>query len=362
MSKAGFAGDDMPRYIIPTIYSQPRPMGTVINTNTSSYVGDEPQTIKPTYTLKYPIKNGIITDWDIMEKFWYKLFYNELRVAPEEHPVLLTEPPLNPKANREKMIQIFFETYSVPALYIINQAVLSLYQSGRTTGVVLMSGHSVSYSVPIYQGYTIHHGITRLDLAGNDLNEYLDKLLNERGYSFSSLSQQQEAVREIKEKLCFVALDFESELTKSNESTYVRKTYQIPNDGELVTQLGYELFSCPEMLFQPSLVGVESVGVHEMVFNSIINCDQDLSNQLYSNIILSGGSTLFPGFQDRLQKELTFLAPSTARIKIIAPPERKYSVWIGGSILASMQCFQQMWISKEDYDESGPCIIHRKCF
>jgi actin beta/gamma 1 len=322
------------------------------------YIGEEALQLKGVLKLMFPVEHGIIEDWTAMEKIWHYTFYTDLRVDPSEHPVLLTEAPLNPRPNREKMAEIMFETFNVPALYVGMQAVLSLYASGRTTGCVIDIGDGVAHIVPIYEGFALSHAIARIDLAGRDITNYLQRLLRQKGYSFTT-SAEKEIVRDIKEKLCYVALDPEKELMLAKKVAGMEKTYILP-DGETIT-VGVERFLAPECFFNPGVLGKELEPLDDVVVNSIKACDVDLRRDLYGNIVMSGGSTMFPGLKERLQKEIKEQIPESVDVKIVAPPERMYSVWIGGSILASLKTFQKMWVTRREYKDLGPQVIHR-CF
>jgi actin-related protein len=319
-------------------------------------VGEEVQGRRGVLPLRFPTQPGDDPpiNWDDMERVLHDTFYNELRVDPEDHAVLLSEPPLNSKRNRERTAQIMFETFNVPAMHLSNQAVLSILASSRTTGCVLESGDGGSHSVIIHDGYALPHTTVRLHVGGGELTDYLMKLLLERGYCFTTTAER-EIVRDIKENLGYVALSFEQEM----KTVDTQREYELP-DG-IVVSIGNERFRCPEVLFQPSLICNEAPGVHECIFRSITRCDRDIRLQdLYGNIVLSGGSTMFHGITERMTKEITALAPQGMSVHVIAPPRRDYGVWIGGSVFASLPTFRALSASKAEYDEWGPGIVHRK--
>ncbi|KAJ5073812.1 actin alpha 1 skeletal muscle a [Anaeramoeba ignava] len=337
--KTGFGGDDTPRIIFPSIVGRLRHPEIMTGLNIKDYyVGDEAISKRGILTLKYPIEHGIITNWDDIECIWHHTFYNELKISPEEHSLLMTEPPLNPKSNREKTTQIIFETFNIPNFYLSNSSVLALLQSKRTTGIVIEMGYQVCNSVSIHEGNVLNDSILRMNIGGRDLTDYLQKILYERGYSFITYAER-EIIKDIKEKLCYVSLDFYEEMDLSNNSNSIEKNYELP-DGQIIT-LGNEIFRCTEPLFQPSLIGFSQIGIHQIIYNSIMKCDEEIRKEI-------------------IEKEIKQLSPKDMKVEVISPPERKYSVWIGGSILSSHYIFKNLSISKEEYEEFGPSIIHKK--
>jgi actin-related protein len=270
--KAGLAGEAIPSVIFPSVIGQPFQQEDP--TEEVLYVGDGVAPLAGGVKVRYPLAEGKIKRWDDIELIWDHTF-NLLEVEPSYHPVLLTEPPLNPLKNREKMIEIMFEKYQVPGFYVAVQAVLSLYASGRTTGIVMDCGDGVSHTVPVYEGYAIPHAIRRLDVAGRNLTEYMQRLLMLRGYSFTT-SAEMELVREIKEKLCFVK---HTPTQKQNKQS-ILATHELLS-GEEIT-IDEERYMCPEALFNPSLIGREAEGIHKLVYSTIQSCDIDLRRGSFS--------------------------------------------------------------------------------
>eukprot|EP01083_Nonionella_stella_P058593 153426_1 len=419
--KAGFGGDDAPRAIFPTVCGNLKPE---ISINKSSakhiYVGDEVHAKREILQSRRPIQQGIVTNWNDMEHVWRHTFGAELRIDTGSFGVFMTEPPLNPKANRERMTQIMFETFYFGGCYIGNSAVLSLYASGRVTGIVCECGGEKTHIVPIYEGHYLPHATLKMDLGGDQLTQYLIRLLNARRYVFPTNTEQQDIARDIKEKLCSVALDYEQTL----QQIEVQK-YALP-DGSII-EIKSEAIQVPEALFNPNLIFEPSThpkmenmdfrttlidgyikayykrhlhrdtfdllckytapiehhqGMHELIYKSWMKCDIDIRHALHRNIVLSGGSTMFTGIAQRLEqsipeymrtyasgngleiamdRNIKYIGKTTNSVRVICPPERKYSAWIGGSILSSLSTSDDMWITRDEYNDSGPSIVHRKC-
>ena len=361
MMKAGIAGEEAPSATFPSIVGRPKNASAMQGvTQKSEYIGDEAQQKRGVLNLKYPISNGIVNDWEDMEKVWHHTFYNELRVTPSEvQGVLVTEAPRNPKANREKMLTVMFETFEVANMYVAIQAVMSLYANGRSTGLVVDSGDGVTHTVPVFEGFSIPHAIEKMEIAGRVITDYAQKLLLESGHSFTSTAEL-EIVKDIKEKLCFVAQSYDEERTAAESSSELDQAYTLP-DRSQITVKGTVRMQVPELIFKPDLNGKSCNSIQQLAWTSVSNSDVDVRRDLLKNVIMSGGTTMYEGISDRLKTEITNLAPDGSEIRIVASPDRKYAVWKGASTLASLSTFAASWISKDEYEEHGAAIVHRKC-
>mmetsp|Transcript_42095 Transcript_42095/g.48822 ORF Transcript_42095/g.48822 Transcript_42095/m.48822 type:complete len:382 (-) Transcript_42095:38-1183(-) len=335
ITKGGFAGDDAPRAVFPTIVGKPRHQGVMVGMGQKDfYVGDEAQSKRGILTLKYPYESGRLVRWEDAEKLWHYTIYDQLRVAPEEHYVLMIESVGAPKEEREKIADIMFTNFKVPALTIASQNLLALYASGRTTGVSVNIGESVSSVVAIDDSKEVGSSIQTMPVGGRQITDNLMKILTERGYSFTTTAER-EIVRDVKEKLGYVALDFPAEMSTAETSSALDKSYELP-DGQVIS-VGNERFRCAEILFQPSLAGISSKSLPEIIKDAIDNSGMSNKNDLCNNIVIEGGSALLKGLKERLEKELKAILDCD--VKVLIPPEAKYSAWIGGSILASLSTF-----------------------
>ncbi|GAX09951.1 hypothetical protein FisN_11Lh061 [Fistulifera solaris] len=366
--KAGFAGSSKPKLVLGTKVGRPKhmrimPGGALEGEQdlgpSSVFVGRKLDEHRGAFVLEYPMDKGVVTEsgWDSMERLWEHVYSKQsLNAKREEHPVLMTEAPLNHRGNRDKIAEVFFESIRAPALFFSPPSVLSLYASGRTTGVVLDIGEGVAHAVPVYEGFALQHSVSRSDIAGREVTRHLQLLLRKAGLSFTTTAEA-DLVKLMKEEVCYLAPSGHYDDATEKEA---KTQYQLP-DGQAIS-LASERYTAPSVLFDPSLLGSEEPGAAELLVDSIKKSDIDLRPKLFSQIVLAGGCTLTPGFGERLLYEVKAKSPSHTRIRISAPPERLYSCYVGGSILASLATFKDMWVSRADYEEHGARILHRNDF
>lgn len=371
--KVGYAGTNFPVAIYPSVVGRPILRAEEKSAETGIQVkdimvGDEAAALRSSLQMSYPMENGIVRNWEDMKHLWDYTFFEKLKVDPKECKIMLTEPPMNPKVNRERMAEVMFEQYNFQGLFIAIQAVLTLYAQGLLTGVVIDSGDGVTHIVPVYEGFALPHLTRRLDVAGRDVTRYLIKLLLIRGYAFNRTADF-ETVRQIKEKLCYVSYDLDLEKKLANETTVLVENYTLP-DGRVI-KVGSERFEAPECMFQPHLVDVESPGVAELLYNTVQAADIDIRSELYKHVVLSGGSSMYPGLPSRLEKEVKQLYLTRTlngditrlnkfKVKIEDPPRRKHMVFIGGSVLADiMKDREAFWVTRQEYQELGVAALEK---
>ncbi|KAM5229756.1 actin-like protein 9 [Hipposideros larvatus] len=355
--KVGFAGRARPTYTVATIVGcQCRKPATIGQPVLETFIGEAARA-RPELTLLQPVRNGIVVDWDAAELIWRHMVEHDLRVAIQDHPLLFSDPPFSPTTNREKLVEVAFESLGSPAMYVASQSALSVYAHGRVSGLVVDIGHGVTSTVPVFQGYHLPHAIERLDLAGTHLTAFLVEML--RGAGLQLGQNDLDTVENIKHRYCYVASDFRKEQALPEQECH--QSLKLP-DGQTVT-LGKELFQCPELLFSPpEIPGLSPVGIPTMAKQSLHKVPPEVRVDVAQNVLLCGGSSLFLGFEGRFQAELLGSLPPEAHVVVVAQPTRKFSVWIGGSILASLRAFQSCWVLREQYEEQGPHIVYRKCY
>ncbi|XP_076221138.1 actin-related protein 2 isoform X3 [Nomia melanderi] len=376
--KCGYAGANFPAHIFPSIVGRPiiRAVNKIGDIDVKDVfhmpdlmVGDEASKLRSMLEISYPMQNGIVRNWEDMCHVWDYTFGKEkMNINPKECKILLTEPPMNPITNREKMIEVMFEKYGFAGTYIAIQAVLTLYAQGLISGVVVDSGDGVTHICPVFEERALPHLTRRLDIAGRDITMHLIKLLLLRGYAFNH-SADFETVRMMKEKLCYIGYNIETEEKLALETTVLVESYTLP-DGRVI-KVGGERFAAPEALFQPHLINVEAQGIAELVFSTIQGAAIDIRSELYKHIVLSGGSTMYPGLPSRLEREIKqlylqrVLKNDTSKlnkfkIKIEDSPRRKDMVFMGGAVLAEITKDRDaVWITKEEYEEKGLSVLKK---
>ncbi|KAL7721673.1 actin [Entamoeba marina] len=311
------------------------------------YIGEDAILKRGVLDIKRPIENGIITDWNDMEKIFHHTIYNEIRVPPEEQPLLLTYPNKSRRSDKERLSQLMFEVFSIPSFCLKLQEELSLYCTGKTTGTVVQCGDSGCLVVPVIDGNTLLHYGEYIDINGNDLDDYFRSSLLKKGFDLCTLKDK-EILRQIREKFCYFSTNY------LNEIQHIQHiSYELP-DGSLI-DIGKELIECPEALFNPYILNLNEIGIHQTTLNIISKCDSCYSNELHSNILLCGGNSMYNKMDERFENEIFDL--SNKRVHTLKLPnsiEKIYSTIIGGSLLSSLSSFDTMCISKDIYDEYGP--------
>lgn len=359
--KVGLAGDEAPRAVIPTLvgYSQFTALDVVMD-KTNYSIGKTAYKKRGLLSMREPIVNRKIEDFDAMEKIWHHVLLKEMKVDTSQNSVLLTQSCEYTDDCRRKIAEIFFEAFNTPSIYLGNQGVLGLFATGNTKGVALDSGEGGTHVVPVYEGYVSPYSVDKIDISGKNITEHLHGLLNEKGLTFSK-HYDFDIIKNIKETKSYISLDYEKELKEFIENANVKdRTYELPDKEKI--NINKEQIEAPELLFQPQMIGRPEFGIGELVYKSYFSIDTEVRNSLFENIVLVGGNTLFNNFPERLCNNMKSFGGNSIDFKVYAPAERKFTPWIGGSILSCLTPFEGMWVSKKEYEDHGADIINIKSF
>ncbi|XP_041946157.1 actin-like [Alosa sapidissima] len=355
-TKAGFSGEEHPRTVVRSTAGLP-----TYTPGESSRLGAFRGNRGPGTTTTTPAPSpapacdSLLGDWDALESLWGALLQDELGVCPQDHAILVSDCPLAPPVQRARLAELLFEGLGVPALYVSHAPLLSLYSYGLVTGLQVDAGASGTRVCPVYSGYCLPHAARGQPLGGAAFSAYLQQLLEQRGPG-GGVSERRATLREAQSHSCYVAQDFERELQTGSEVT----EYRLP-DGTTVA-LGNERFRSAELLFCPSLAGEPHPGVHILALSSVRDSAPQWQKQLLAHVALSGGTSLLPGFPERLQLELERLAPRGSRVIVHSAAHRHLAAWVGGAIMASLRSVRPLWVTSADYQEHGPDTVLQHCY
>jgi actin beta/gamma 1 len=351
-----------PSYDIPAVIGTPmRRRGDsflhAIGEHVDRHIGADALDRASLLRLEYPMEYGLVTNWDSMEILFKHTFDDVLEVKSGDQPLLLADAPLTPRRMKEKMAELLFESFQVPSMSIIAQAMLVMYGYGRLDGVLVDSGHAMSHIMPMHQGFVVPHAVTRLGVSGRDVTHVMTKALVGRGFGLTFADT--EVVRKCKERFAFVALDYELAMQKAVSTEHLTKSYELPDGTKM--ELGVELFHSPEIMFQPDITSdfEDEMSVQQALYDSVMMCDITTRRAMIEHVYLSGGNTLFKGFAGRLQRELALLNGDKYESTVHRSSEQQFAVWNGAAALAGHSSFQKMLVDKKEYEESGHNALHR---
>ena len=358
--KAGFSGEEAPKVMFPTMVGKTKVEGIYVgDEKKESIIGSEAEKKFGILDISYPIQGGTIVNWDEMERIWANTFYGELKISPEEHNLLLSESPFITRKDREKMLEMMFETFNCASTYLVAQSVLAAYSVGKSTGISIDCGHTSLNFAPIYEGFLQRHCVQHIPIAGKDINDILINLLIKNGQVIDSKMQKQSIIK-AKESFCFLRYDNEDEIEKKKEEE--TKEWELPDKKKIT--ISKERYQATEVIFDPKQFGYDYPNFQELFKKTVKSIDSDLREIMLANIIFNGGTTLIKGFKNRVTQEIEQAGQDYEfKKKVHTYPEAQFMAWLGGSILTSLTNFENLWITKAEYKEEGKAtIVHKKCF